>query len=43
MTQAIWEDNIKMKWDGGMDGINLAQNSDRWRAIVNSVMNLRVP
>jgi hypothetical protein len=27
----------------GMDWIDLAQNRDKWRAIVNSVMNLRVP
>jgi hypothetical protein len=28
---------------GGMNWINLAQNRDRWRAIVNVVMNLLVP
>jgi hypothetical protein len=29
-------------WDG-MDWIDLAQNRDQWRALVNTVMNLRVP
>ena len=31
------------KWDGGIDWIDLAQNRDRWQAIVNVVMNLQVP
>jgi len=42
-----WEDNIKMDLQemgqGDMDWINLAQVRDRWRALVNTVMNLRVP
>ena len=42
-----WEDNIKMDLHevrcGGMDWIGLAQDMGRWRALVNAVMNLRVP
>jgi hypothetical protein len=41
-----WQDNIKMDLqdvERGMDWIELAQNGDRWRALVNAVMNLRVP
>jgi hypothetical protein len=42
-----WEDNIKMDLQeigcGGMDGIDLVPDRDRWRALVNAVMNLRVP
>ena len=30
------------KWDGGMDRIDLDQFMDRWRGLVNAVMNLRV-
>ena len=34
---------IFRKWDGGVDWIDLAQNRDRWRALVNAIMKLRVP
>ena len=40
-----WEGNIKMdlrKAGWGMDRINLAKYRDRWRAVVNAVMNLKV-
>jgi len=42
-----WEDNIKMHLQevgcGGVDWMELAQGRDRWRALVNAVMKLRVP
>jgi len=31
------------KWDGGMDWIDLARNRNRWLAVVNTTMNIRVP
>jgi hypothetical protein len=42
-----WIDNIKMnfreiEW-GGIEWIDMAQHRDQWRALVNTVMNLRVP
>jgi hypothetical protein len=44
-TRRRWVDNMdfrEMGWDG-MDWIDLAQDRDRWRTLVNTVMNLRVP
>jgi hypothetical protein len=42
-----WVDNIKMDLleigRGGVDWIGLAQDRDKWRALVNAAMNLRVP
>jgi hypothetical protein len=42
-----WKDNIKIDLQnvgyGSMDWIGMAQDRDRWRELVNVVMNLRVP
>ena len=43
-----WEDNIymnlqEMGWGAGMDWIYLSEDRDRRRALVNALMNLRVP
>jgi hypothetical protein len=42
-----WGDNIKMDLEevgcGGMGWIDLAQDTNRWRALVNVILNLRVP
>jgi len=42
-----WEDNIRMdfreaEWEG-VDWMQLTQGRDQWRAVVNKVMNIRVP
>jgi hypothetical protein len=43
----MWVDNIKIDLSevggGSMDRIDLAQDRDQWRALVNTKMNLRVP
>ena len=42
-----WEDNIRIDLRevgcGSVDWMELAQDRDRWRALVSAVMNLRVP
>jgi hypothetical protein len=46
-SRCRWVDNIKMDlrdlgWDG-VDWIDMAQDRDQWRALVNTILNLRVP
>jgi hypothetical protein len=47
MPKCRWEENIKVDLQemgcGGMDWIDVAQDKERWRALVNAVMNIRVP
>ena len=47
MCECRWEDNIKMDLQevggGCEDWMELAQKRDRWRALVSTVMSLRVP
>jgi hypothetical protein len=46
-TRRRWVDNHKMDFReigwGGMNWINLAQDRDQWKVLVNTVMNIRVP
>jgi hypothetical protein len=46
-SRSRWMDNIRMDLEevgwGDVDWIGLAQDRNRWRALVNSVLNLRVP
>jgi hypothetical protein len=45
-TRRRWEDNIKMDLQDvgcGVDWIDLSQDRDRWRALVNAGINLRLP
>jgi hypothetical protein len=45
-SECRWEGNIKWvfkMWEGGLEWTDLAQDRDRWRAVVKAVMSLRVP
>jgi hypothetical protein len=39
----VWYDLQEVGWEGVVEWIDMAQDRDRWRALVNAVMNLRVP
>ena len=41
--ECVNETSDSMKWNGGLDSIDLAQDRDRWRALMSAVMNLLVP
>ena len=47
LSRRVWKDNIKMDLQEvgcvGLDWIELAEDRNRWWAVVNAVMNLRVP
>jgi hypothetical protein len=47
ISRRWWEDNIKVElreiWFGGVDWTHLSQVVDKWRALINTVMNLPVP
>jgi hypothetical protein len=53
MERDHWEDEdvsvwtilkwILERWNGGMDWIDLSQDKDKWRDLVDTVMNFRVP
>ena len=40
---ATWKTQVQMGGQGDMDWIDLSQDTDRWRALVNMAMNLQVP